>query len=220
MGAAALFLTSAIALTVFLQTDDSHSIELNLITYPQTFDSKCNYGRAKLYDECGSQIDLFNEALGAANEQGKVLLVSYGAEWCIWCHVFDEYLTGSHTVMNYQYSNPGEKIYTEVTRYERPDYDPEEEAEELRGFSAENFVLVHIEDHFSPDGFNVLEQTLAVEHDTGGLPFIFTVTRDGEFAASLNPTSVETRRDTADWYRGYDRNALIVELSAMIEAAR
>lgn len=192
----------------------------NLVKFPLTIDPECNFGRAKLYDECGSQLEIFEEALKVANERGKTLLVSFGAEWCIWCHVFDEYLVGSHTVMEYRYSDPGEKIYHEVTRFERPESDPTQEANDLKTFVEESFVIVHIENRFSPDGFSVLERSNAVDHFSGGLPFIFTVNRNGQYAAALNSKQVETRRDTFDWYRGYDRNRLTEALTKMIEAAQ
>lgn len=192
----------------------------NLVKFPQSINQDCNFGRAKLYDECGSQMEIFDEALRVANEQGKTLLVSFGAEWCIWCHVFDEYLVGSHTEMEYRYSNPGEKIYYEVTRFERPETDPSEEANNLKVFAEKSFVIVHIENQFSPDGFSVLERSNAVDQFYGGLPFIFTVDRNGQYAAALISKQVETRRDTDDWYRGYDRSRLTIELTKMIEAAK
>ena len=58
-------------------------------SYPLALDPTCRAGQAKLYDECGDQLALFDTAFEAATHDGKVLLVSYGAEWCVWCHVFD-----------------------------------------------------------------------------------------------------------------------------------
>lgn len=195
-------------------------LETNLARFPQSIDPKCNFGRAKLYDECSSQQAIFDTALKAANEQGKTLLVSYGAEWCIWCHVFDQYLLGAHTIMEYRYSDPGEKLYYEITRFERPNADPSLEALFLKHFAEKNLVVVHIENRFSPDGLGVLERASAVDHFSGGIPFIFTVDRSGTYASALNSTLVETRRDTEDWYRGYNRNGLVAELKRMILAAQ
>ena len=46
-----------------------------LIHYPEKIDKDCNKGRARLYDQCGSQTKLFAKALERANEEGKTLLV-------------------------------------------------------------------------------------------------------------------------------------------------
>ena len=56
--------------------------------FPKALDPECLDGRAKTYDQCGDQFALFEEAFETAQEQEKVLLVSLGAEWCVWCHVF------------------------------------------------------------------------------------------------------------------------------------
>ena len=194
--------------------------EANLIKFPQSIDPNCNRGRAKLYDECGSQLDIFNNALQVANQQNKTLLVSYGAEWCIWCHVFDQYVIGAHTRMAYRYASPGETSYNGVTLLEKPKYNPSQEAYALKKFVADNFVIAHIESYFAPDGQNVLVKSQANAHFSGGLPFIYTVNQNGEFAASLNSQLVETRRDSEDWYRGYDRINLITELTKMLKQAR
>lgn len=181
----------------------------------------CRAGRAALYDECGSQLKLFQQAAFRAESEGKTLLVSYGAEWCIWCHVFEQYIKGEHGQMTYRFSDPGESQIEEVTLNERPAEDPTAEARALRRFVADNFVLVHIEDYHSFDGYDVLIETGADEAFDGGLPFIFTVGRDGRYAAHLESTSVETRRDGwIDWYRGYDRPALTAALAAMRDATK
>jgi len=36
------------------------------------------------------QLAIFNEAFERAQAEGKILFVNYGAEWCVWCHVFDQ----------------------------------------------------------------------------------------------------------------------------------
>ncbi|MEM8849136.1 MAG: hypothetical protein AAGE03_03790 [Pseudomonadota bacterium] len=191
-----------------------------LTKFPQHIDPACNFGRAKLYDECGSQLALFDKALRTANQQDKVLLVSFGAEWCIWCHVFSQHLAGAHTKMDYRLGDPGDPIYDDVTLLEKPRTDPTEQADRLKSFAEDTFVVVHIEDQFSPDGYDVLLQTSAVDAFTGGYPFIFTVTREGQYAARLYHDRSSTRRDGLfSWYRGHDRSRLIAELSRMVAAA-
>src|SRR5215467_14534017 len=66
----------------------------DITTVPAELDRACRRGRAKLYDECSDQLSLFETATTRAVAEGKVPLVSYGAEWCIWCHVFERYIHG------------------------------------------------------------------------------------------------------------------------------
>jgi hypothetical protein len=66
----------------------------------------------------------------------------------------------------------------------------------------------------------VLAASGAEAHYREAIPFVFTVDQDGRFAASLDDDAVEKRREGVVWYRGYDRAALIRELTAMRDAAR
>ena len=68
-----------------------------ITTIPSEFNKNCRRGRAKLYDECSDQSLIFEAAKQLAAAENKVLLVSYGAEWCIWCHVFAKYIHGERT---------------------------------------------------------------------------------------------------------------------------
>jgi len=57
-------------------------------SFPRTLDAECRDGRAKTYDQCADQFEMYEEAFQTAQNEEKVLLVSLGAEWCVWCHVF------------------------------------------------------------------------------------------------------------------------------------
>ena len=192
-----------------------------VISLPETIDKGCRNGRAKLYDECGDQIALFEAARKRAAEENRILLVSYGAEWCIWCHVFKAYVRGEKDKFTYTYGSPQEveKRYT-ATMLERAKSDATADAAALRKLAAESFVVVHIDHQYGPNGRAVLRQAGALAHDTGGLPFIFAVDATGRFAALFDHDRVELRRDTADWYRGYDRVRLMAMLMEMQKAAR
>ncbi len=219
-----MFATIRIMLLAATATVLLHPISVaaqdNITILPAEIARSCRGGRAALYDECGSQTKLFQRALSVADTEGKTLLVSFGAEWCIWCHVFDQYIAGAHTRMTYRFSDPGADQTEQVTLNEKPRQDPTAEAAALRQFVADHFVLVHIEDYYSPDGYDVLRQTGADAAFDQSLPFIFTVGPDGRFAAKLNASSVETRRDGwIDWYRGYDRTGLMAALASMKAAA-
>jgi hypothetical protein len=186
-----------------------------LTNFPSQIDPGCGNGRARIYDECGSQVRLYEEALDDARRTGKTLLVSYGAEWCIWCHVFDAHLRGA--TGSFQYPVEGD----EVTLTERAGSGVLADARSLNEFAADAFVLVHIEADHAPDGRRVLETTGAAASFDGGYPFIFTVTPAGRVGAVFNHDAAEVRRDTLiDWYRGYDRYALKAELTRMRDAAR
>ncbi len=194
------------------------TIEDELTAFPVIPVNGCRGGRARLYDECGSQVDLFEQALAAAVRENKVLLVSYGAEWCIWCHVFHSYVTGVHTAFLHRFPDAADTETYTALLYERASSDPAGAAIELAAFVRNKFVLVHIDDQHARDGDKVLQLTDAEEHYNWELPFIFSVTSEGRFAAGL-PSAIQTRRDTDDWFRGYDRVGLMQELMRLHEAA-
>lgn len=185
-------------------------------TYPSRIDPACRRGSAQHYDECGSQMVLFKAAQEAARASGKTLIVSYGAEWCIWCHVLPAYLEGASGAFHYRIE--GEDV---VNR----EFDPDAlaEAEALARFASEKMVLVHIENYYSPDGAAVLRVTGADQHFGNWIPFVFSVSGDGSYAAALDwdRPGLEVRSDRLfTWLRGFDRVILQDELQRMIAAAR
>jgi hypothetical protein len=74
---------------------------LPVASFPSALDPNCRNGRARIYDECGSQTAILAAALEQARATGKTVIVNYGAEWCIWCHVFDNHLKGATGRFNY-----------------------------------------------------------------------------------------------------------------------
>lgn len=186
----------------------------SLIRFPQATDPACNHGHSQIYDECNSQAPIYARALAEARKSGKVLLVSFGAEWCIWCHVFEAHLVGEAGSFHYAYDNH------DVTLNEHAAPGAPAEAETLRAFAAKNFVLVNIEAEKALDGMAVVLGAGVAGSDVQGLPFIFSVTADGKVAAVFNQDAAEVRRDTeVDWYRGYNRKALLAELQRLHDAA-
>ena len=163
---------------------------------------------------------IFTQAKLRAKQEGKTVLVSYGAEWCIWCHVFEAYIHGDVEKFTYTFGQEGdEKRYTHTMR-ERANRDVSEDAYNLKKYVSENFVLAHIDYEHSPDGDDVLTQTQAWDAFTGGVPYIFTVDATGKDAANFDHDVAEVRRDTDDWYRGYDRIKLLEQLQKMRAAAQ
>jgi thioredoxin-related protein len=179
--------------------------------FPKTISETCFNGRAVSYDECGFQRDLFDRALRVANQADKRLLIVYGAEWCIWCHVFKEHIKGK--TGKFHYKLEGQDGYR---MDEHANADDIENAAKLSKFVANTFVVVNIEGQHSFDGYDVLNHTGASDHIGQSIPYIFTVDKNGSFLADLpstieNPT-LEKRREGDDWYRGYNRAELMTEL--------
>ena len=126
--------------------------------FPKKLDPDCRGGRAKTYDQCADQFALYTKAFETAQAEEKVLLVSLGAEWCVWCHVFS---------------------YT-VAIADAP----------LEQFTAERFVIAHIDAEYGKNYQQVLRATAADTVYTGGLPLIFVVAADGTFAGAIDHKSV------------------------------
>ena len=191
-----------------------------ITTIPATLDRACRRGRATLYDECSDQLAVFETGTKRAAAEGKVPLVSYGAEWCIWCHVFANYIHGGTTRFEYTYGSPeAPEARQTSTIYERAKQDVSAEAAALSAYVGSSFVVVHIDVQYAPNGHAVMEKTGAAPFWEGGIPFIFTVDREARYAAHLDHDAVEVRRDTYDWYRGFDRRRLVAELQRMHDAA-
>jgi thioredoxin-related protein len=182
--------------------------------YPKTISDSCFGGRAVSYDECGLQRDLFDRALRTANKAGKRLLVVYGAEWCIWCHVFKEHIKGNSGKFNYTIE--GQSGYA---MDEHATADDRTAAKTLAAFAADEFIVVNIEAQHSFDGYSVLDHTGAVKHIGQTIPYIFVVDKNGAFIRDMPDSTqnkhLEKRRDTDDWYRGYNRKVLIAELKKL-----
>ena len=189
------------------------------VSYPERIDPACRDGKATLFDECGDQIELFEAALARAKLEHKVLLVEFGAEWCIWCHVFDTHVNGEHTSFEYTYGAPEDpdKRYSATLREARGS--DVALAAQLRQFVADHFVIAHIDCAHAPNGYEVLELAGA-DRNPRGIPYIFSVDETGRFAKNFDPDPIEKRRDADDdWYRGYDRRGLLKQLAEMRDAA-
>jgi hypothetical protein len=186
--------------------------------FPESLDPECRDGTAKIYDECGDQLALFRTALARANAENKVLLVEYGAEWCIWCHVFNAYINGDTGRFRYTYASAKEPEAWATRTFE--EHGDVEGAAALRELVARHFVVVRIDAQYAPNGAEVLKQTGAEEHFPGGLPFVFTVDSRGRYAATFEGKGLEkNRRGSFDWYRGFHRDAMLRVLTSMRNAA-
>ncbi len=171
--------------------------DLGPVHFPQDIQRGCKGGRAQIYDECGSQFDVLADAMAEAARTDRQVLVVFGAEWCVWCHVFHKYLAGQTGV--FRYVLEGDGLLMAEGKLEA------EKAELLRDYARDTFVLAHIESEYSPDGWDVLESLGAAPHFENAIPFIFSV-QDGAFAAALpdpqNVPGFEVRREGLLLYRG------------------
>lgn len=212
----------AVGWTVFIVMKLSEPLPgaSGIVSYPQAPGPECRDGRARLYDECSDQTEIYRAAQTRAAAEGKVLLVSYGAEWCIWCHVFAAYLEGEHGAFTHTFSDPRDEERHTETIHERAGRDVSAEAEALKAYAAETFVVVHIDSRHASGGDAVLAASGAEKALGNWIPFIYSVNADGEIAATLDHDRVELRRDSEDWFRGYDRPELLAHLKEMAEAAR
>ena len=173
-----------------------------------------------MYDQCGDQLELLEQARTRAKADNKVLLVEVGAEWCIWCHVFDAHINGEVDRFRYTYGYPDEPDARDTSTLEEGDWADAEAAGQLRAYVAENFVVVRIDIEHAPNGDAVFDATDSRQHFPGGIPFVFTVDEDGRFAHMFMQGPAVRRRDgVLNWYRGYDRRNMLAQLVTMREAA-
>jgi thiol-disulfide isomerase/thioredoxin len=188
--------------------------------FPDKIDPNCREGQAKLYDECSDQLELLSQAMQRAKKEKKTVLVVYGAEWCIWCHVFAQHINGVTKEFTYTYGFPDDPERRDTsTLYEDFAEKMVNDAKTLNSFVADNFVVLDIDSMYAPNGEAVLSETGAIDHFEGGIPLVFTLNPDGKFADVFDHEKAEVRREFLSWYRGYDRNALLQELTRMKKTA-
>lgn len=204
------FLSIAAIIIFAISASCTKPTPVEITSYPLSLSSECRDGRAKIYDQCSDQLELLDYALRKAEEEQKLVLVSYGAEWCIWCHVFDLHLKGYFGEFEYTYGEPGDAQAETSKLFERSKSDVQGEAIRLNRFVADNFVVAHIDYEFGPKSDEVLDRTGAIDHIGYWVPFIFVLDREGNYVGEVSHDDVEVRRDfLIDWYRGYDRAKLI-----------
>lgn len=160
-----------------------------------------------LFDMCRDQSSLLKEARKKARMSEKVVLVSFGADWCIWCQVFEAHILGGYGTLTYDTPDGP------WTMEEKGHADGREaQAAALKAYVQEKFVVVNIAQESGESASAVLRETAADAHYSGGLPFIYALDRNGRLAGAIKSSEVEVRRDGDDPYRGYDRVKLLAAL--------
>lgn len=213
---------AAIALLVAACGEESNqkTVETPVESLPTDPGADCPKSRARLYGECLDQRQVLAEALALAAKDGKTVIVSFGAEWCVWCHLLDRHLKGE-TFQAFDYTYDGETY-----SHEEPKAESDAEAARALGrYMAENFVLAHIDadDDFGrqPEGgkgWDVIETAEADFAFANAVPFVFAVDKAGKFLMEYDVIQAENK-DEKRQYRGYDRRKLL-GLAKEIRAGR
>lgn len=213
--------TLAIALSALISIPQSWA-NAPVTVVPKAISQDCRGGVAKIYDECSDQSLLLKEALQLADRSGKTVLILYGAEWCIWCHVFAKYVKGESREFDYEWQfHDGSDQQWKMR--ERENRQAEEEARQLNNYVSTNFVVFHLEYFYSPNGEHVLASTGFDAAAVEVVPQILVVDESGKFVSRMDNYSsiarLEVREDSGEEYRGFDRKVLLRELRALREAA-
>ena len=191
-----------------------------LLSFPQSLDPQCRDGIANIYDECGNQQLILDQALKAAQEADKRVLILYGAEWCIWCHVFDKYVKGQNRKFDYQWQyHDGEILDWEML--EKENLRAEEEAIQLNHYFDKHFVLTHIESYYSDSGEQVLADLGYDVSNINSVPLVLVLDSSGQISGEMQSSEeligLEKRQDSGEEFRGYDRKLLLAELQRLFE---
>ncbi len=196
-------------------------VQNTALIIPATVPASCKQETEQpqiLFDLCADQLTLLREAQQKAKETNKLVLVSFGADWCIWCHVFEAHILGKFGRYTYP-TNEGPWAMDEKLKWQSL-VDAKVQSAALRTFVAEQFVVVNIGQQAADGGVSVLKDTQAEAHFPGGLPFIYALDNQGKFAGAINSSEVEIRRDGRNAYRGYKRAKLMDALKSLADNAR
>ena len=194
---------------------------LQIDQFPENLSKDCRAGKAKIYDECSSQSEILKAAIKRATETDKSVLVVYGSEWCIWCHVLEKYIQGGSGYFEYEWES--EDTTERWPMQEKENKRAHIEAAVLNRYVARNFVVAHIEGTFSPDGIEVMASTGFDLSKIRAIPFIMVVDNKGQYVVRMQDydliEGLEIRSDNGEEYRGFNRLVLVKELLKLRKAA-
>jgi hypothetical protein len=167
--------------------------EHGLVKYPNVGALCPAQGVRDVYASCLGQRDLFEKARAHAVESRKLLLIGYGANWCVWCKVSDRYLEGA------------------VSKQEQGSADSNlRQAKNLAEFVAQTFVVLHVDSDKKAET-NPLMQEIGAGQWAGPAVPVFVVL-DPRSGAVEEARLVETEKPASAGYVGYDRVEMLREL--------
>lgn len=190
---------------------------LPITHFPIVLPKDCNDGAAKLYDECSDQVSILKDAISAARTENKKVLIVFGGEWCIWCHVLDNYFHGKFRSFDYQWRYSDGDIQ-EWSMREKVSPADIEDARVLNEYVANNFVVAHIENVYA-NGNEAVALTGFDPENIYYYPFIVALNSNGKYASNMVSTDAikgfEVRKSGGEEFRGYDRRILLNQLKKL-----
>ncbi len=167
--------------------------EHGLVKYPNVGALCPEQGVRDIYASCLRQRDLFRKARAHAVDSQKLLLIGYGADWCIWCKVSDRYLEGA------------------VSKQEEGSADSNlRRARNLAEFVAETFVVVHVDSDKKAETAPLMRDIGAGQWVGPAIPVY--VVLDPRSGAVEEARLVEAEKPASAGYVGYDRVEMLREL--------
>ncbi len=208
---------NAIDLVATTKNQPTTTHTLPITHFPASLPKDCNDGAAKLYDECADQVGILKNAISAARTEDKKVLIVYGGEWCIWCHVLDNYFKGKFRTFDYEWRDDYGDIQTWAMR-EQVSLNEIKDAKLLNKYVANNFVITHIDNSYA-NGNEAIEMTGFDPANIYYYPFIVVLDSKGKYAGNMESTSAikgfEVRESGGEEFRGYDRHILLDQLKKL-----
>lgn len=195
---AAFLLAAAVAAVVSNPTAASEADyytvgEHGLVKYPNVGALCPEQGIRDVYASCREQREIFRRARAHAVESRKLLLVGYGANWCVWCKVSDRYLDGAVSKQEEGSAESNLRL-----------------AGNLAAFVAETFVVLHIDSDKKAETTPIMEEIGAGQWVRPAVP-VFVVL-DPRSGAVEEARLVEAEKPASAGYVGYDRVLVLKEL--------
>ena len=190
---------------------------LSISSYPEVISKDCNDGNAKLYNECADQTVILTQAIAAAEQQDKNVLIIYGGEWCIWCHVLDRYFKGQFRTFDYQWRDSTGDMSQWLMREEIGTNDIVN-AVRLNHFVANNFVIAHIDGSYA-NGDEAIAMTGLDPDSIYYYPYVIALDKNGKYAGNMPSTDAiedfEIRESGGEEFRGYNRKILLEQVTKL-----
>ena len=181
---------------------DYYSVgEYGLVKYPDVGALCPEQGVRDVYASCRAQRELFQKARAHAVDSRKLLLIGYGADWCIWCKVSDRYLDGAVSKQEGGSAESNARL-----------------ARNLAEYVAETFVVLHVDSDKKSETAPLMQEIGAGRWVGPAVP-VFVVL-DPRSGAVEEARLVEAEKPASAGYVGYDRVLVLKELLRAASAVR